>query len=549
VRSYAKNSIGVGYGNQLSFQTLPSCGQFTVNHIAGDVAPVNKTVTYNTVKNIPGELGKCWTVQNLGADHMANTVNDATEASAGWYWRFDRKQGYKQDGTNPPPYWNNNMSYGSDWLPDNDPCRIEMGNPWRVPTQTEWNNVSTAGGWSNWNGPWTSGLSLHSAGYIEGYYNNLNSRGTSGHYWSSTNYDYYYYGWALTFNSNSSYIYNSGYKAYGFSIRCIKDTCSSYNLTGVSISPSNDTVCFGSDVTFTATPVNGGSSPIYQWKVNGGNAGDNSPTFSYIPVNGNVVTCEFTSSSICTINPVTSNSVTLTVLSQIPSPNTGSHPTTPTEITWNWYMVAEATGYKWNTSDDYSTAIDIGNNFSYTETGLNPTTYYTRYIWAYNNCGYSIANSMGAQTTAFSIGLNYGGGVIFYIDATGQHGLIAATTDQTPTQWGCYGTNIGGTSIEIGTGQANTLAIVNGCNSAGIAAQLCNDLVQNGYSDWYLPSLNELNLMFQQRYAIGGFQSDFYWSSSEFNANNAWNHDFSIGNQYNFNKSYGTLRIRAIRSF
>ncbi len=77
-----------------------TCGSsLTINHVAGVVAPVTKTVTYGTVTNIPGETSKCWITSNLGADHQATAINDATEASAGWYWQFNRKQGYKHDGT------------------------------------------------------------------------------------------------------------------------------------------------------------------------------------------------------------------------------------------------------------------------------------------------------------------------------------------------------------------------------------------------------------------------------------------------------------------
>ena len=81
------------------------CGDpLTINHlVSGGVAPVDKTVTYGTVTNIPGETSKCWITSNLGADHQATAVNDATEASAGWYWQFNRKQGYKHDGTTRTP--------------------------------------------------------------------------------------------------------------------------------------------------------------------------------------------------------------------------------------------------------------------------------------------------------------------------------------------------------------------------------------------------------------------------------------------------------------
>ncbi|MCX6287268.1 MAG: hypothetical protein NTY96_09140 [Bacteroidetes bacterium] len=88
----------------------------------------------------------------------------------------------------------------------------------------------------------------------------------------------------------------------------------------VSISPSANNICSGTTVTFTATPVNPGSSPVYQWKLNGSNTGINSSTYSYIPVNSDHVSCTLTSSiSACiTNNPATSNTVTMTVNPNFP---------------------------------------------------------------------------------------------------------------------------------------------------------------------------------------------------------------------------------------
>ncbi|MEI6898938.1 MAG: FISUMP domain-containing protein [Bacteroidota bacterium] len=80
----------------------------------------------------------------------------------------------------------------------------------------------------------------------------------------------------------------------------------------VSISPSANPFCIGGSVTFTATPTNGGTPPAYQWKVNGLNAGSNSPTYTYNPVSGDLVTCIMTSSVACpTGNPATSNTITM----------------------------------------------------------------------------------------------------------------------------------------------------------------------------------------------------------------------------------------------
>jgi hypothetical protein len=200
------------------------CGNsFTINHTAGTVAPVTKTVTYGTVTNIPGEPTKCWITRNLGASQQATAVSDATEASAGWYWQFNRKQGYKHDGSALTPAWViTSINENSDWQTANDPCNLELGTAWRLPTYTEWNNVDNTGGWTNWNGPWSSGLKLHAAAYL--YYSNgeLGSRGSYGYYWSSSQHSTGY-GWYLYFYSGFSGMGSGNFKAYGFSARCLRD--------------------------------------------------------------------------------------------------------------------------------------------------------------------------------------------------------------------------------------------------------------------------------------------------------------------------------------
>ncbi|HNQ68098.1 MAG TPA: hypothetical protein PKN32_06960, partial [Bacteroidales bacterium] len=88
----------------------------------------------------------------------------------------------------------------------------------------------------------------------------------------------------------------------------------------IEISAGTNPTCIGNSVTFTATPTNGGTTPAYQWKVNGTNAGTNSPTFTSTTLtNGDVVTCELTSSEACaTGNPATSNNITMSVSDNLP---------------------------------------------------------------------------------------------------------------------------------------------------------------------------------------------------------------------------------------
>lgn len=202
------------------------CGTsvIVVNHVAGDVAPVSKTVTYGTVGNIPGAPNKCWITRNLGADQQATAVSDATETSAGWYWQFNRKQGYKHDGVTRTPgtAWIMTIYENSDWTSENNPCTIELGTGWRLPTWTEWDNVKAAGGWTNWNGPWNSNLKIHAAGMLLYSSGSLTASGNTGTYWSMTQGTYYDGAVNLMFGSGGCPVQYAS-KTYGETLRCIKD--------------------------------------------------------------------------------------------------------------------------------------------------------------------------------------------------------------------------------------------------------------------------------------------------------------------------------------
>jgi hypothetical protein len=224
---WAYNGYGYSASVALTQSTLTcsTCGTpVTISHVAGNVAPVTKTVTYGTVTNVPGEPTKCWITSNLGADHQATAVNDATEPSAGWYWQFNRMQGYKHDGSTRTPNlnWITEINEYSTWTSVNDPCTIELGSGWRVPTIVEWNNVDAAGNWVNYNGPWNSLLKMHLAGRIDYFFGTLVDRGSKGYSWSSEQTGLLTTAQGFFYTSSFCGSYNMQ-KSYANSVRCLRD--------------------------------------------------------------------------------------------------------------------------------------------------------------------------------------------------------------------------------------------------------------------------------------------------------------------------------------
>jgi hypothetical protein len=158
--------------------------------------------------------------------------------------------------------------------------------------------------------------------------------------------------------------------------------------------------------------------------------------------------------------------------------------------------------------------------------------------------------------TQCRIGDNYGGGLIAYIDATEKHGLIVASQDlPNPASWGCKGSVLSANSRAYGKGLENTNIISSLCQDVSTAKR-CFDLIQNGYSDWFLPSEIELsyreeNLFLQ---GLGNFSASLpYWSSTESNGTNstpsldAWRKKFRGGGLYT--DKNGANLIRPCRYF
>mgnify|MGYP006177556193 CR=1 FL=1 len=159
----------------------------------------------------------------------------------------------------------------------------------------------------------------------------------------------------------------------------------------------------------------------------------------------------------------------------------------------------------------------------------------------------------------YIIGMEVNGGIVFYINETGEHGLVAAKYDIGEYPWGCFETDVvGAVNTLIGAGSGNTLSIIENCLQAPIAASICLDSDSAGYTNWFLPSLDELLLMYNniglnsQNTLINNFTPGWHWSSSQANSGYAFAVNFNVspfgGFTVQLNK-YTSYRVRPIRSF
>lgn len=227
--------------------------------------------------------------------------------------------------------------------------------------------------------------------------------------------------------------------------------------------------------------------------------------------------------------------------------------------------------YKWENTYHESIIMLFGTGdtlpFVYSESGtyflteIGDTMHLTNNTTFYCNSSNNVQDILNGGTTPFTLyqmgipmdsiyGKYYVGGKIAFLDTATGSGLVAAPYDQsTNCYWGCSGTLISGADASTyGSGMQNTIDILAGCSTLGIAAEICSNLSLGGYSDWHLPSKDELNLVYLRKDQIGGFLPMYYWSSTEYDSMSAWKQYFVNGYQTNYHKETN-YKLRAVRYF
>ncbi len=202
-------------------------------------------------------------------------------------------------------------------------------------------------------------------------------------------------------------------------------------------------------------------------------------------------------------------------------------------------------GVVWSTNPNPTTALTtktsdgtLNSSFSSSITNLMyNTTYYVR-AYVRNQIGTTYGEELVFTTLNIQVGSSHQGGIIAYILQEGDPGYVAGeihglirSGDLGNFEWGCMNSLLSTTSTDFGAGESNTIEIVNNC-SGNTAAKYCNDLIENGYNDWFLPSLNELN-----RFPASYFSQKAYTTSSELSETQYYSYGQYI-NTYNWNSWY-----------
>lgn len=212
-----------------------------------------------------------------------------------------------------------------------------------------------------------------------------------------------------------------------------------------------------------------------------------------------------------------------------------------------------------NLTDHVVKDTSLKGAYEITFGGLSPNTSY--YVRAYNKNSEGIIYSKQLLIKTHEVpelGDTACGGIVVYICVPGDlnyiagetHGLICDFADlSTGIQWGCEGFMFTtSNNAIIGMGKWNTEHLIEVCTDTYTAATICNEYEARLYDDWFLPSKNELNILYLNQQWIGGFGDAFYWSSTEYNDYLAHIQYLNTGVQYHAGKR-AAGRVRAVREF
>ena len=205
--------------------------------------------------------------------------------------------------------------------------------------------------------------------------------------------------------------------------------------------------------------------------------------------------------------------------------------------------------------DDYT-----GANKTYTFQDLKPSAIYYYRLFAIYTGVVQYSEIQQFETACGGLGCGPAGGQIIYLDNTGEHGIEVAANYVTPnTFWGCSGFAIGGTVDDVGSGQANTNLILDDCGTNTLA-WYCDNYEQNGFADYYMPSIDELELIYTEVFKahldpnspiVNPYNWDpvEYFSSTESSTSLCKTWNFSYGGSNSFSKSSTNYRTIPVRTF
>jgi hypothetical protein len=190
----------------------------------------------------------------------------------------------------------------------------------------------------------------------------------------------------------------------------------------------------------------------------------------------------------------------------------------------------------------------------------NTTYYYRTYFTNATETYYGDQKSFTTEVGPPIIGQERDGGIVFYIaeeptdldgDGVLDTGLVCATEDQSEVRWHNGANMITGASASgLGSGASNTATIIEAQGEGSYAASVASAYDGGGFNDWFLPSKDELYLMYTNLKLedLGGFSNSLYWSATEYNDSNTWAQNFNNGSKNGLIK-YSSKDVRAVRAF